>query len=132
MSTLDFLLSTLDLLLSTLDFLLSTLDFLLSTLDFLLSTLDFLLSTFDFCCQLSTFCCRLFTFTLDFYSRLSTFRYTRFLPLNNQFSRQIKCLNKNSLYISVAKVGRSAVACPCLAYNGKSQDIKHWGEVRFA
>jgi hypothetical protein len=31
-----------------------------------------------------------------------------FLLQNNQFSRQIKCLNKNSPYISVAKVGRSA------------------------
>jgi hypothetical protein len=31
-----------------------------------------------------------------------------FLLQNNQFSRRIKCLNKNSPYISVAKVGRSA------------------------
>ena len=30
-----------------------------------------------------------------------------FLPLNSQFSHQIECLNKNSPYISVAKVGRS-------------------------
>ena len=32
-----------------------------------------------------------------------------FLPLNSQFSLQIKCLNKNYRYISVSKVGKSEI-----------------------